>query len=257
MAYATTPERGDSAFGRKLGSASRESRDNRAREFGRAKRHSARVRALKIILPLAAAGIVSLYALPAFLSISIDDGRGKATVRAITLEAGSLKMLEPRIKGVNEKQDAYDFIADSATQASKDADVMYLDKIRGKVTGQDGKVTTLNAPNGVHNNKADEMTFNNGVVVKREPDMTATLQTATAFMKQQTVISKTPVIVRLRESTIHSDSMTLYWGEQRAIFEGNVRTHIERQPAEAGSPSQPGTQPPAAGTGSTGSDPAR
>ena len=27
--------------------------------------------------------------------------------------------------------------------------------------------------------------------------------------------------------------MTLHWGGQNAVFEGNVRTHIERQPAEA------------------------
>jgi lipopolysaccharide export system protein LptC len=59
--------------------------------------------------------------------------------------------------------------------------------------------------------------------------MTATFQTAIAYMKQQLMISKTPVIVRSNESTIHAEGMTLYWGEQRAIFEGNVRTHIERQ----------------------------
>lgn len=255
MAYAAMPERGDSAFRQSQGSASRQGHDRRAREFERAKRHSARVRTLKVLLPLAACGIVSLYALPSLLSVSVDNGRGQATVRAITLDAGSLKMLDPRIKGVNEKQDAYDFVADSATQASKNADVMYLDKIRGKVVSQDGKITTLTAPNGVHNNKADEMTFNNGVVVKREPDMTATFETATAYMKQQTVISKTPVVVRLRESTIHSDNMTLHWGEQRAIFEGNVRTHIERQPAEDGS--QPQTQPLPTTAWSVGSDPAR
>jgi hypothetical protein len=27
--------------------------------------------------------------------------------------------------------------------------------------------------------------------------------------------------------------MTLHWGENRAIFEGNVRTHIEREPDAA------------------------
>ena len=30
------------------------------------------------------------------------------------------------------------------------------------MTGLDGKATTLTAPDAVHNNKADEMTFNNG-----------------------------------------------------------------------------------------------
>jgi lipopolysaccharide export system protein LptA len=185
------------------------------------------------MLPATAAGILSLYALPSFLKKSIDHGRGTASVRAITVTPGSLKMIEPHVKGVNEKGEAYDFTADTATQAAKDADIMYLDTVRGKMTGLDGKVSTLAAPDGVHNNKTDEMTFNNGAVLTRDGGMSATFQTATAFMKQQTLVSKTPVTVRLLESTILAETMTLHWGEQRAIFEGNVRTHIERA-AQAG-----------------------
>jgi len=229
MAYAAVPDRGNSAIAR--GSKTRPADARRELEFRRARRHSATVRVLKLTLPLMAAGILSLYALPSLLKKSIDHGRGTASVRGVALEAGTLKMIEPHVKGVNERGEAYDFTADSATQAAKDADVMYLDAVRGKMTGLDGKVSTLKAPNGVHNNKAEEMTFNNGAVVTRDAGMSAVFQTATAFMKTQTLISRTPVVVRLHESTIHAESMTLHWGESHAIFEGNVRTHIERQPA--------------------------
>ena len=234
MAFATTPVGRNSVPGRQARQARGKDPD-RAREFRIAKRHSVRVRVLKVLLPTVAAGIVSLYLLPSLFKVSIDKGRGTASVRTVTLEAGSLKMLDPHVKGVNDRNEPYDFMADSATQASKNAEEMYLENVRGHMTGQDGKITTLTAPNGVHNNKADQLTFNNGVVVKREPDLTATFQTATAFMKQQTVISKTPVIVRLHESTIHAETMTMFWGEQRTIFEGNVKTHLERQPEEAAS----------------------
>ncbi len=237
MAYAAVPDRS----GGSVTSAAYSEEARRALEFRRARQHSALVSLLKLVLPLAAAGILSLYALPAFLKKSIDHGRGTATVRAITLEAGSLKMIEPHVKGVNENGDAYDFNADSATQAAKDADIMYLEVVRGKMTGLDGRVSTLTAPNGVHNNKAEEMTFNNGAKVTRDGGMSALFQTATAFMKQQMVVSKTPVVVRLHESTIHAETMTMWWGEQRAIFEGNVRTHIEREapPDAAGAPISP------------------
>lgn len=211
---------------------------DRSREFRRAKRHSVYVRILKVVLPLCAAGLLSLYVVPAFLTMSVDNGRGKATVKSIAIEAGALKMLDPRVKGVNANQDAYEFVADSATQEAKNADVMYLDKIRGKVVSPDGRITTLTAPNGVHNNKTDEITFNNGAVVNREPGMVAEFKTATANMKKQTVVSNTPVTVRLHESTIKADSMTLNWGDQRAIFAGNVRTHLERQPATPANNSQ-------------------
>jgi lipopolysaccharide export system protein LptC len=218
---------------------------DRAREFRRAMRHSALVRVLKVLLPLIAAGVLSLYALPSLLTVSIDKGRGEASVRAVTVEAGSLKMLQPHVRGVNDKNDAYDFVADTATQASRTADTMYLVNIRGQVTGHDGVITRLTAPDGVHDSKAEQMIFNNGAVVTRDPDFSATFKTATAYMKQQMVISKTPVLVRLHESTIESEGMTLFWNEQRAIFEGNVRTHIERQADDgarkAPAPQQPGS----------------
>ena len=228
MAFATTPVGRSPQNQRSREAGGRDA--VRAREFRIAKRHSVRVQVLKVLLPVVAAGIFSLYLLPSLFRVSIDNGRGTASIRTVTLDAGSLKMLDPHVKGVNERNEPYDFLADSATQASKNADEMYLENVRGHMTGQDGKITTLTAPNSLHNNKTDQMTFNNGVVVRREADMMATFQTATAFIKQQTVISKTPVIVRLHESTIHADSMTMHWGEQRAIFEGNVRTHLERQP---------------------------
>ena len=252
MAFATTPVGRNGVPGRQV----RGKDADRGREFRIAKRHSVLVRVLKVLLPTLAAGILSLYLLPSFFKVSIDKGRGTASVRTVTLEAGSLKMLDPHVKGVNDRNEPYDFLADSATQASKNAEEMYLENVRGHMTGQDGKITTLTAPNGLHNNKADQLTFNNGVVVKREPDLSATFQTATAFMKQQTVISKTPVIVRLHESTIHADSMTMHWGEQRAIFEGNVRTHLERQPGGA-APQRSDTQPSPAEGWAAESAPAR
>ena len=71
--------------------------------------------------------------------------------------------------------------------------------------------------------------------------MSASLKTATAYMKSQTMISNTPVVVRLHESTIHAENMTLYWGESRAVFEGNVRTHIEREPSGQDEPPKKGS----------------
>ena len=86
------------------------------------------------------------------------------------------------------------------------------------MTGADGKVSTLTAPDATNNNKAEEIAFDNGVAVTHDGGMSATFQTATAYMKTQTMISKTPVVVRLHESTINAETMTLYWGENRADF---------------------------------------
>ena len=138
-------------------------------------------------------------------------------------------MMAPHVRGVNERGEAYDMVADTATQSMNNRDVMYLEVVRGKMTSTDGKVTTLTAPDGVNDSKAEEITFEHGAFVTRDGGMSCTLQTGKAYMKQQLLVSKTPVIVRLHESTIHADSMTLWQADQRAVFEGHVRTHLERQ----------------------------
>src|SRR5262245_43977552 len=92
---------------------------DRAREFRRARRHSVVVRALKIVLPLGAAGIVSMYVVPTLIPKEVDYGNGTASIKGISLDEGALKMLEPRVKGVNDKQERYEFVADTATQQAK------------------------------------------------------------------------------------------------------------------------------------------
>ena len=84
MAYAAMPDReGGARLHRSKAPRPRDVR--RELEFRRARRHSGLVCALKAMLPLTAAAILSLYALPSFLKKSIDHGRGTATVRSITV----------------------------------------------------------------------------------------------------------------------------------------------------------------------------
>ena len=155
-------------------------------------------------------------------------------------------MIEPHVRGVNDRGEPYDITADSATQAASNPELMYLQVVRGKMTGADGKMSTLTAPDATNNNKTEEINFDNGVAVTHDGGMSATFQAATAYMKAQTMISKMPVVVRLHESTINAENMTLYWGENRAVFEGSVRTHIEREPDTAQA------EQPEAGSGTVG-----
>jgi lipopolysaccharide export system protein LptC len=223
MAYAATSDFGGSG-------SPRDSR--REAEFKRARGHSRTVFMLKGLLPLSAAAILSLYVLPSFLKVSVDNGRGEATASGISIEAGTFTIKDPHVSGATERGEPYDITAKSAKQAASSPEVMYLLTVRGKMTGVDGRVATLSAPDATNNSKTEEVAFDNGVEVAREGGMSASFEKATAYMKQQYMVSKTPVTVRLQESTIHAQNMTLYWNESRAIFQGNVRTHIVREPEQ-------------------------
>jgi lipopolysaccharide export system protein LptC len=209
---------------------------DRTKAFRAAKRHSARVKVLRLLLPVCAVCATGLYFLPSRLSVAIKDG--EASIESIEVSTGGLKMVNPRIKGVHEKYGVYDIRAESSTQQAKNPELMNLNTISAEITSKEGEKTILTAPSGIYHSKQEELTFDKGVVIGGEAGISGTLKTATAFMQSNQLISHDPVDLAFRGSTIKAQTMTLYSGEGRAIFEGNVRVHLERKPKGAGNDGQ-------------------
>jgi lipopolysaccharide export system protein LptC len=209
---------------------------DRTKAFRAAKRHSARVRMLRLLFPIGAVCAMGMYFLPSRISVAIKDG--EASVESLEVSSGGLKMVNPRIKGVHEKYGVYDIKADHATQQAKNPELMNLTSISAEITSKTGEITVLTAPSGLYHSKQEELTFDNGVVIGGEAGISGTLKTATAFMQAHKLISHDPVDLAFHGTTIKAQSMTLYSGEGRAIFEGNVKVHLERKPKEAGNEGQ-------------------
>lgn len=209
---------------------------DRTKAFRAAKRHSARVKLLRLLLPLGAVCATGLYFLPSRLSVAIKDG--EASIESLEVSSGGLKMVNPRIKGVHEKYGVYDIKADHATQQAKNPELMNLTSISAEITSKTGEITVLTAPSGIYHSKQEELTFDNGVVIGGDAGISGTLKTATAFMQAHKLISRDPVDLAFRDTTIKAQSMTLYSGEGRAVFEGNVKVHLERKPKGAGKDGQ-------------------
>ena len=203
---------------------------DRKRAFRAARRHSLMVRLLKIGMPLAALGVAALYVLPSMLTVKVGDG--VATVEKIDVSSGGLKMMNPRYKGVHEKQGAYDIRADSALQQVRNPELMTFDKINAELVSMEGKKTRLTAPSGIFHSKQEELTFDNGVTIDGEAGISGKLKTATAYMKEKRLISEDPVQLGFQGHRIAADQVEMWTTESRAIFTGNVRVHLERAPTE-------------------------
>jgi lipopolysaccharide export system protein LptC len=203
---------------------------DRAKAFRRATRHSALVGLLRRLFPLAALAIAGLYLLPNNLTVETEIGT--ATVDDIDIDSGGLKMINPRIKRVDEKFGTYDIRADNATQHVDNTDMITLNTIAADLVSKSGDTTTFSAPSGLFHRKKEEMTFNNGVTISGNGGFTGKLKSATAFFQNKKVISTDPVDLGYHSSRIKADRMTFYSGESRAIFEGRVRVHLERKPED-------------------------
>lgn len=201
---------------------------NRARVFRAAVRHSARVRMLKLVLPICAAAVSGLYFLPG--SIKVETKVGTVNIKDVDLSKDGLKMTNPKLSGVHEKHGSYVIEAESATQNVKQPEFVTLNTIVANLTSLSGGKTKLTAPGGIYHSKKEELTFDKGVEISGDAGMSGHLKTATAYIQNHVLVSADPVAFRYHDSTINAQSMTIYTNEQRVVFTGGVQVHLERQP---------------------------
>jgi lipopolysaccharide export system protein LptC len=200
---------------------------DRTRAIRSAKRHSALVKLMRWLFPVLSVCVTALYFLPMQYSVPVPGGT--ATIEDYEISDGGLKMVNPRIKGVHEKYGVYDIRADHALQQATNPELMNLNVINADVVAPNGQRTVLTAPSGIFHSKKEELTFDNGVVINGDSGMSGRLKTATAFMKDNLLVSKDPVDLAFHNSTIKAQSMTYYSNEGRAVFEGSVKVHLERK----------------------------
>jgi lipopolysaccharide export system protein LptC len=212
---------------------------DRSYAFRAARRHSALVQAFKLLLPLSAFGVATLYFLPYIIPYFlppievVDPKGGVGTVESIRPTSnGELRMVNPNYKGIDDKYGAYNIHADSSLQKIGSTEILNFNKIRAELVSPQGEKTVLTAPSGIFHSKQEEMTFDNGVTIDGESGMSGRLKTATAYMKEKRLISKDPVALAYQGHTIAADSMEMWSGEKRVIFTGNVKVHLERVKTE-------------------------
>ncbi len=202
---------------------------NRDKAFRAARRHSTLVRVLRKLLPLAAIACLAVYAAPAMLSF-------KGSGEEIAVDRGppsseDLKMQKPHVKGTHPTQGEYDVRAEYGIQNLTDRDRIVFEKIDGDLVSPAGEKTTLTAPGGIYQTKAETMNFDRGVDIVRSGGLSVVLKAATAFLQEKRVLStQGPVEVRLHDSHIRAQSLELFVNESRVVFTGNVFVHLERLP---------------------------
>lgn len=197
----------------------------RGRAFRAAQRHSIFVKLLKVCLPLAAVGVVSLYFIPA--NLSFDFGGATASVDKLSMEAGNLKMTNPTLSGVHPSYGRYEIRADSATQNIESPHEVTLHTISGTIVAPDGETTRLSAASGLFDTKARELTFGQGVSIDGRESLSVKLQSATIRFDDQLILSREPVSMGFRGSRIEADALELHTGDSRVTFSGRVRVRLD------------------------------
>ncbi len=207
---------------------------DRPKNFARARRHTRLVRALRLALPLCAAGVIILYVGSVLRTIGWVTG--VPTIQLPQIIPDKLTMDNPHYEGFNSDGGKYVVKAKTAVQDLTDTDHVTLNEIDGDLVDANKVKTNLKAAHGLYNTKSAELEMFDGIDITSDNGLRAKLSRATVSTKLGVIVSKEPVEVAVPAGTIRAKELTLRNKTHEATFLNEVVAHLvpeQKAPAPA------------------------
>ena len=200
------------------------SKQDQRKAFGKAKRHTYGVKALKLLMPLLSLTIISLYFIPnAKIPLSLDI---PVTIEGIDLSSKGLKMINPRYSGGSDKTGYYKIEADYALQQISQTHILELHKISGALEQANNKWTRLSATKGIYDTKTEKMNLQDDILISTNQGMQVKMQSADIDMKKQLIRTDKPIYMTLNGNIIEAQSMVITGKQKRVLFSGGVKVKL-------------------------------
>lgn len=183
------------------------SRSDSERTYRRALRHSRHVRWLR-------AGLLGAIAL-ALLAVVIDNYlpvgglRLPAEIGKLVIQGTTITMEQPHLTGFTGDQRPYEFTADAAQQDITKPDLVQLQRIRAKIEMADKSMVHLWADTGLFNMKTQMLLLNQNIHMVSSTGYEARLSQASIDMNKGTVVSDTPVWVKLLDGDLNAKQLQI------------------------------------------------
>jgi lipopolysaccharide export system protein LptC len=185
------------------------------------------IRLTKWLLPAAALALLTAIALwPEF---DRATERARITFRRIAAEIEGATMVEPRYRGVDERNRPYTVTAERARQTSQDRIDMVAPK--ADITMEDGRWLMLQSRKGVYIQSLNQVDLSDDVILYRDDGTTITTATASVDLKAGAAASADPVHVEGPFGTIDAQGFTVtdkgaalhFTGPAQAVLNGASR----------------------------------
>ncbi len=197
--------------------------NNGRSNFNRAKRHSRRVRLLKLGLPAAALLLVGLFAAWAWISA---PGGFAIDITGSAIKDGKLVMANPKLNGFTKDNLPYAMTADRAIQDLSDTTKIVLENIDARLPIEAENWANITARDGVFDNENNTLDVLSPMTIKTSDGMVAKLASAFVDMKSGTITSSQPVSINMDGSTLHADTMVADNNGGVVVFEKRVRMTV-------------------------------
>ena len=201
------------------------SRDELARRYADAKRHSLIVRFLRFLIPfgsiLALSGIIAIAIFDPFRTISTG-----LAVASFNLSGSQITMEQPHLRGFKQDMRPYEVNADKALQDLKNPTLLDLTDLKAKVGLADKKTALIEAIQGLYDSQAEKMTIDRPLNIKSDA-YDVRMQSAKVDFKAGTVFTDQTVLVIMSTGTIDADKMEVIDSGRKIVFSGRVKTLLQ------------------------------
>ncbi len=208
------------------------SRDELARRYADAKRHSLIVRFLRFLIPfgsiLALSGIIAIAIFDPFRTISTG-----LAVASFNLSGSQITMEQPHLRGFKQDMRPYEVNADKALQDLKNPTLLDLTDLKAKVGLADKKTALIEAIQGLYDSQAEKMTIDRPLNIKSDA-YDVRMQSAKVDFKAGTVFTDQTVRVIMSTGTIDADKMEVIDSGRKIVFSGRVKTLLQSNDTVSG-----------------------
>jgi lipopolysaccharide export system protein LptC len=217
-------------------------RRNDARIFRAARRHSRRVRLLRLAIPICVVIVVAVgVAITSWFNPLRVLAKVPVDVSGIVVSGTKLTMQQPRIAGYTSDKRAYEMTAQAAAQDLMKTDVVELQGIRATMEMKDKVTLETTARVGFYNTKTEHLTLQNNVHVKTSSGYQARLAEAQVDIRNGKLISDKPVEVNSFDWTVNANRLEVSESGDVVKFDNGVSVVLQsgvelpRMDASAGS----------------------
>jgi lipopolysaccharide export system protein LptC len=192
------------------------------RVFRRAKRHSRRVRLLRVAIP-----VILVLALGAVWFVSWFDplrvlARLPTDAGKLVISGTKLTMQAPKLSGYTRDGQWYELNADSAAQDIMKPGLIELHGLRSKLQAADKSVMNLTAVDGLFDRKSGMLTLSRQIVLQSTNGITVHLSEAAIDTGSGDVVSNQPVEVKMLQGTLNAKRLDVVKAGDVILFGGGV-----------------------------------
>ena len=208
-------------------------RADSAQAFRRARRHSRRVRILRIAIPIVLVLIVGGFSFATWLDPWRLLYKLPRDIAGLTISGTKITMVAPKLSGYTRDARWYEFTAASAAQDLTKPDAVELRGVRAVVEMQDKTRLNLVAAEGIFERKAGLLTLSRDIVLTTSGGFQMNMSEAVVDIATGDIVSSKPVELKTQEAHLNANRLEVINAGELVRFDGGVSMLLTPEPESA------------------------